>query len=130
MRGISHACLFDSDSNVKKIITFPNARKPKEYVFHKSFHDESPPYEETMRSADPPEVESDLEPMPLPLPAADTVRVIKTVEIMPPPGVEDIEEALGIVLPPGVEDIEEPLEITPPPEVEHLVKAEIPGNRG
>jgi hypothetical protein len=121
MRGISHACLFDSDSNVEKIITFPNAGKSNGHVFHKRFQGMSPTYEKTMRIANPLEVETDLELMPPPPPGVNIVRAIKPEEIVHPPDVDAIEEVIGIVPPPEGEDIEEPIVITPPPELEDLV---------
>lgn len=140
LRGVSHACLFDSDSNVEKIITFPNGSKANEDLFHKSFQGMSPPYDETVKIARPLEVASALEPMPPSLPVPDKVGGIVTEGMVFPPKMEETEEALEIVPPPPpvenivkatkgewnsfpsevVEHMEEVMVIDPPPEMEDI----------
>ena len=66
LHGLSYVCIFDSNGNVEKIITFSNRSKSEESSISRTTQDRDLPYK-------------------------------IAEEIMPPPEVEDIEEAKGIV---------------------------------
>ena len=109
LRGVSYTCIFDSDGNVEKIITLPNASEDKDNSTARRAARLYLPHERTMESTPPPELEELMEAM----------------KSMPSPEVENVDEAVQTTPEPTVEDIIKSIkagEGAPPPELVELVE--------
>jgi hypothetical protein len=110
LRGVSYSCIFDSNSNVKKIIALPNANKANDNQIAKRAPHLDLLHERAMEITDPFELED----------------LTEAIETIPLPQVENTDAALEAT-PPGetVKNLVEAIEDTggtPPSELVKLIE--------
>jgi hypothetical protein len=110
LHGLSYACIFDSNGNVEKIITFTNSSKDKESSFPRSTQDGDLPFKVVEEIMPPSEAENIEEAMGIE-PPSEMENIEETMEIVLPPEVDDMEDAMGFQPPPKVDDIEDAMGI-------------------